>query len=355
MLKVNNISVKIGSFELTDVSFTVEAGDYFVILGESGIGKSVLLETLAGIIPLSDGTVFLQECDISYTDISSRKVGLVYQDQALFPHLSVKNNIAFPLKARGVSKGEINNTVKNLADNIGIFHLLHRFPDTLSLGEAQRTALARTMASKPEILLLDEPLASLDIQAKTGIRTLLRHINRTGQTIIHVTHNYEEAIALASKIAILENGTISQVGTPDEIFRHPKTSFVANFVGIRNFFKGTLKKQSKNLGTFTTDNLEIEVATDAEDGEGNMIIKSEDITISKSRSETSARNLFKGIITDIEPARLGVEISVDIGSNLAVMITRNSMEKMKLKPGVDVWINFKATSVKFLPLPEQNK
>ena len=344
--------MKIGSFEMKNISFTVEKGDYFVILGESGIGKSVLLETLAGIIPLSGGSLSLKGHDISHTDIQSRKLGLVYQDQALFPHLNVKNNIAFPLKARGLSKEEISNSVKKLADDVGISKHLRRFPETLSLGEAQRTALARTMASNPEILLLDEPLASLDIQAKTGMRTLLRRLNKEGQTIIHVTHDYEEAISLASKIAILENGTISQVGTPDEIFRHPKTSFIANFVGIRNFFRGTLKKQTENLGIFTTDNLQIEVATDSDDGTGNLIIKSEYITISKSSSPSSARNIFQGIITDIEPARLGVEITVDIGNHITVLITRESMEKMKLKIGTEVWISFKATSVKFLPVNE---
>lgn len=346
MLKVENISVKLGDFELKDVSFEIDKGDYFVVLGESGVGKSVLLEVLAGITPMSGGRITMLDKDISYADIQSRSLGLVYQDQALFPHLTVEKNIEYPLNHLNRKGRDIR--VYELALQVGVEKLLKRYPETLSIGEAQRTALARSLALGPDILLLDEPLASLDIQAKRDIRALLRKLNASGQTIIHVTHDYEEAIALASKIAILENSTISQVGTPEEVFHQPRTSFVASFIGIKNFFKGNLEKQNDKLGIFKTDDLEFEIATDVDGGDGNLILKSENITISKNIPKSSARNHFKGIIVDIEPARLGIEVTVDIGTNIVVLITRESLEEMNLKTGMEVWINFKATSAKFL-------
>ena len=231
MLEVKNISIALGAFKLKNISFDVRKGEYFVVLGESGIGKSVLLEIIAGLLRQKTGSITLNNEDISHVPIQKKGVGLVYQDQALFPHLSVKKNIEYALKCKKMKSADIAVKIANVAAQLGVEHLLDRMPDTLSLGEAQRVALARTLVSEPKVLLLDEPLSSLDVKAKAQMRSLLRKINQAGQTIIHVTHDYEEAIALATRIAILEKSSITQIDIPDKIFRHPKSSFVANFIG----------------------------------------------------------------------------------------------------------------------------
>ena len=348
MLKVKNISIELGAFKLKNISLDVQKGDYFVVLGESGIGKTVLLEIFTGLLRQKTGSITLNNEDISHVPIQKRGVGLVYQDQALFPHLSVKKNIEYALKCKKMNPADIAIKIAKVAAQLGVEHLLNRMPDTLSLGEAQRVALARTLVSEPEVLLLDEPLSSLDVQAKSQMRSLLRKINQAGQTIIHVTHDYEEAIALATRIAILEKSSITQTDVPDKIFRHPESAFVANFIGIRNFYSGELKKESETLGIFKTKNIEFYIATNAKAGTGNLILKSEDITISKSCFESSAKNRFSGEIIDIEPARLGIEVSIDIGVPISALITKNSLEKMELKLEDEVWVNFKATSAKYI-------
>ena len=350
MLKVKNIYIKLGEFNLENISFDVQEGEYFVVLGESGIGKTVLLEILAGLLSQNSGSIILNNEDISHGPIQKRGVGLVYQDQALFPHLTVKKNIEYSLKCKKMKSADVQIKTAEIAKQLEIEKLLNRMPETLSLGEAQRVALARTLISKPKVLLLDEPLSSLDVQAKSKMRSVLRKINQSGQTIIHVTHDYEEAIALATRIAILEKTSISQIEIPDKIFRRPKSEFVANFIGIKNFYKGELEKESEIFGVFKTKNLKIYVATKSESGTGNLILKNEDITISKNCFESTAKNRFSGKIIDIEPARLGIKITVDIGVPVSALITQNSLEKMDLKLEDEVWINFKATSAKYIEL-----
>ena len=261
--------------------------------------------------------------------------------------MKVAGNIAYPLRCRRRERALVAEKVRALARAVGIAHLLDRDPGTLSAGEAHRAALARTLATDPRILLLDEPLASLDVQAKSAMRSLLRNLNRSGRTIVHVTHDYEEAVALASTIAILERGRITQAGPPDEIFRRPKSEFIANFVGIKNFYRGVLTKTGANSGLFKVNGLELEIATSAPGGAGNLILRSEDITISKTMSETSARNHFRGRIKEVEKVRLGVEVLVDIGVDMAALITEASFKKMDLHPGDEVILNFKATAGKF--------
>jgi len=348
MIELKQVSKKLDGFSLKEISFNVEQGAYFVLLGESGAGKSVLLEIIAGLREPDQGAVFFRGQNITHAPIQSRGFGLVYQDQSLFPHMTVKQNIAYPLKHRGKSKQEVIREVETLAGKVGVRHLLNRNAATLSLGEAQRTALARTLATKPDLLLLDEPLASLDVQAKAEIRALLRRLNNEGQTIIHVTHDYREALSLANRLAVMENGTIAQTGTPTEIFDHPKSEFIANFTGIRNFYKGNIQRISGDLACFKTADLEFDIVTDAADGPGYVMLRTQDIALSNAVSASSLRNHFEGPVTDIEPVHLGVEITVNIGAPITAVITRESLETLDIQPGKPIWVNFKATAARFL-------
>ncbi|MFO8021571.1 MAG: ATP-binding cassette domain-containing protein [Perlabentimonas sp.] len=349
MLNIQNLNKEYGEFSLKSINLNVKQGEYFILLGPSGAGKSVVLELIAGFIKPDSGTIMLNERDITHLNIQNRSVGLVFQDLALFPHLSVRQNISYPLQRKGLSKHEINRRVIELANNLSISHLLRRFPPTLSGGEQQRVALARTLALQPNILLLDEPLSSLDVERKAEIRKLLREINRQGQTIVHVTHDYEEAIALANRIAVMHNGEIEQTGTPQEVFSKPASSFVAGFGGIRNFFEVNVNpsEHSGLAKAQVTTKLNIYLLGNHM-GNGYVTFPENAVSVSKSPSNSSAQNCFKGQVIDLYPQRYGIELVVDIGVKVYSLITDESLQKLGISIGTEVWVSFKASSVRFI-------
>ncbi len=351
MLRVERLSIGLGNFALRDVSFEVNTGDYFVLLGASGAGKTLLLEALAGLVRPDTGKIFWDDREITLTRIQDRGFGLVYQRQALFPHLSVYNNIAYGLRARGIPRRDVAARTRALAAETGAEALLDRMPGTLSGGEAQRVAMARALAVEPRCLLLDEPLASLDTQARAQLRALLRRINRRGHTIIHVTHDYEEAVSLASRVGIMENGGIAQTGAPQDVFQHPASEFVARFTGIRNVYRGRLVPAKSGAGGtpgFVIGDVSLTVLTDAPPGPGFLVVRSEDVVVSSEKIESSAQNVLHGMVTEVTPARLGVEISVDAGVPVMAWVTRESATRLQLRPGTPVWVSFKASAACFI-------
>ena len=350
MLSVRNITKDFGNFALKDVSFDLAEGEYFVLLGPSGAGKTLLLETIAGLHPADSGCISLDGKDITRERIQRRRTALVYQDQSLFPHMSVRANIAYPLRSNGLTRTKVERRVRELAANVGVDSLLDSKPGKLSGGEAQRTALARALAANPRALLLDEPICSLDTNSRRGLRSLLRALNRDGQTILHVTHDYEEAVSLGSRVGIMGNGRIVQVGTPTEVFHHPKSEFVAGVTGIANFFKGRLRRGNpgSDLCDFVTSGPIFRVLTDQPDGAGYLLLRSEDVTISREPHETSAQNVFQGTIRDIARGRVGFEIVVDIGLDISGLVSAESTERLSLSCGQATWVSFKGSAAKFL-------
>ncbi|OQY05875.1 MAG: hypothetical protein B6I20_00270 [Bacteroidetes bacterium 4572_117] len=344
MLKLKNISKSYKGFALADISLEINKGDYFVLLGNSGSGKSLLLELIAGLINANSGEIHLNNKNITNSKIQKRNIGLVFQDYALFPHLTVRNNLLFPIRK---NKNKAEKAIK-IAELLNITNLLERFPEKLSGGEAQRVALGRTLITNPEILLLDEPLSSLDVQLRGGLRHLLKKINRQGQTIVHVTHDYDEAIALASRVAVIDNGKIIQVGDTESVFKNPSSEFIANFIGLKNFFKSVLHTNNGKSFVLINNSTKICLLSDKKDGEGFVMIRSEDIFVYDKYTESSALNNFEGIIRDAVPSRLGIEISVETPLIFWVLITKESFERMNLGEGKKVWISFKASAVKFL-------
>ncbi|PKL82565.1 MAG: ABC transporter [Ignavibacteriae bacterium HGW-Ignavibacteriae-3] len=343
MLVVDNISLKAGTFELTNITFTVDQGDYFVILGISGVGKSLLLESIAGLIKINSGNIYLRGKNISEEKIQKRNISIVYQDTDLFPHLTVFENIAYPLRSK--REKDIEEKVLKTAELVGVSDKLSRKPDTLSGGEYQRVALARSLAADNDIFLLDEPLSSLDAKSKRELRALLRKLNRSGITIIHVTHDYEEAVSLAGKIGIMEKGNLVHVATPENIFKHPKSEFVAQFIGIKNFLPGKLKSlPQSDLKEFIVNETRLFCLTEADDGDAFLLIQPEEISISNSAESGSARNHFEGEIIDIARAKIGVEVTVDIGCEVVALISAESMNSLGLKIGNRIWTNFKASA-----------
>jgi ABC-type Fe3+/spermidine/putrescine transport system ATPase subunit len=351
MLEIRNISIQLGDFSLKDISLTVNQGDYLTLLGISGAGKTVLLEVIAGLVKPNNGQILWNKKDITAQKIQDRPVGLVYQDLSLFPHLRVEQNIAFPLKCKKIPTQEMPGRVLHLAETTGIAHLLKRYPGTLSGGEAQRVALARTLASDPEVLLLDEPLANLDIGLRTGLTKLLRSINRTGKTIIHVTHDFAEAATLSNKVAVIENGKLVQSGKVQEVFRHPATTFVAQFSGMKNLFPCAVSTSDSDMGlkiAKVAAGCRVYFVGEHSQNSGFVTIPAEDIILSEKPFETSAINQFRGIIRETWMSGNGMEIIIDAGVEFVVTVSQTSFEKMKLQPGKELWLTFKASAVKFL-------
>lgn len=349
MLSLRAISKKFPGFELKEVSFTVEDGDYFILLGESGAGKSMVLETIAGLVLPDSGSILLGGREITREKIQRRGIGLVFQDHAVFPHMTVRGNLQYALKSLPGAQGNPAETAEKMAERLSINHLLERKPATLSGGELQRVALARTLIQKPGILLLDEPLASVDHQLKSELRALLRQIHREGQTILHVTHDFEEAISLGTRVAVINNGMIVQEGTTHEVFEHPRSNFVAGFAGIKNFFRVTLSvKNGKTIAK--TGSVEIELITEEDAAEGFIIIRAEDLVLSREPVDTSMVNHFRGTIHRIVPSRSGCEVTLDAGILYTALVTSTSADQLGLREGSCVWVHFKATAVKYFCL-----
>jgi len=347
MLELINIHKSYSGFHVEDVSLQVSQGDYFVILGRSGAGKTLLLEMAAGIRTPDQGSILLEGKDVTFARPQDRSVGLVFQDQAIFPHLTVAGNIAYPLRRNGYNRREIRHRIRELAQTAGLTNLLHRYPVTLSGGESQRTVLARTLASEPRVLLLDEPLSSLDVQYKRELQSFLRTLNQQGQTIVHVTHDYEEAMALANRVAVIDQGRIRQQGEIHEVFRNPSNSFIAEFVGIRNFFRGHVEAwPGKEHKRVRVDNgVFFSVPSGTPEGEVVVTLEARNIILSKNKPESSALNNFHGSVADVVPTRHGFEVVMDVGIDLAALITRESLVKLDIHPGAQLWISFKASSL----------
>lgn len=340
MLILKNISKKLGGFHISDINLMIPAATYYVLLGRSGSGKTQLLELIAGLNKPDSGEIWLNGDNITNLRIQQRKVGLVFQDYAIFPNMSVYNNIAYSLTSGRYNKVRVKEQVTRVANELNISHLLDRTTHHLSGGEMQRVALARTLITSPKLLLLDEPMASIDASLKDDIKRLLRRLNRQGLTIIHVTHDFREAVSLATRVGVIHSGRIIQEGTPDEVFRQPVNRFVARYAGIRNFFRVRFEKEDGKWKAISNNNLEFRLAGDSYPSEGLMILRSDDITISVDTPVSHSVNTFRGIIMETLPSEYGVEITVEAGEIFYIDVSADTFKNHKLQEMKEVWISF---------------
>jgi molybdate/tungstate transport system ATP-binding protein len=235
MIRIENLCVRLPDFSLEDINLHAAAGEFFVLLGPTGAGKTLLLESLAGLLPVSSGRIYLDGREVTESAPEKRGIGIVYQDSALFPHLTVRQNITFGLRYRKTNPIRSQKKFDFLIDVLRLDHLLQRTVAHLSGGEKQRVALARALVVEPALLLLDEPLSALDPNFREEIRDILKDLHfNTGVTVLMVTHDFAEARYLGQRIAVINQGRIEQIGSPEEIFRRPTTPFTARFVSMHN-------------------------------------------------------------------------------------------------------------------------
>ncbi len=352
-LTIEGLTVRAGDFLLEDLSLEVPAGAYFIVLGPTGAGKTLLLETVAGLRKPASGRILISGRDVTRTPPERRKVGFVYQDYALFPHMRVWENIAFGLRSRGKRPQEIGRMTEEVCELLGIAHLKERWPGTLSGGEAQRVALARALVTEPDLLLLDEPLSALDPGTREALQREMRQLHRRlGTTTIHVTHDFEEAYALGDGVAVLQvsgngavrKGRIVQVGPPEEVFRKPRSEFVAQFVSGQNLFRGKVVRENGMSYVELPPGMRIAVPTDA-DGEVSLMVRPEDILLSSTPFVSSARNCFQARVVEAVDSGRVVRVVVEVPPRFAVLVTRRSWEDLDLRVGQDVYITFKASAV----------
>jgi iron(III) transport system ATP-binding protein len=262
-VSIQDITLSFGTTPvLEDVNLVIEPGEFFTFLGPSGSGKSTLLRLIAGFGPVpSTGRVLIGDSDVTQLAPWERNVGLVFQNYALWPHMTVRRNVAFGLEERKVPANEIRQRVDAALELVGLLQFAERRPSQLSGGQQQRVALARTVVVEPQILLLDEPLSNLDANLRIQMRREIHELQRKlGLTTIFVTHDQEEANTISDRMAVLNEGTIQQVGSPMELYDEPVNRFVASFLGTANLVDGTLVRSNNEAYFSTTDGIRIPVA-----------------------------------------------------------------------------------------------
>jgi spermidine/putrescine transport system ATP-binding protein len=258
-LRLNRISKYYGDFcAVDDLSLTIPDGSFFALLGPSGCGKTTTLRMIAGLEEPSQGTISIGETDITTQKPYQRNVNTVFQNYALFPHLTIFENIAFGLRRRGIK--DVKAEVENALNLVELGHLAERKPGQLSGGQQQRIAVARAIVNRPEVLLLDEPLGALDLKLRRQMQIELKRIQmEVGITFIHVTHDQEEAMTMADTIAVMNQGKIEQMGSATDLYESPKTAFVANFLGQCNLIKAKVQSRAAGKAVVTAKGLTFEV------------------------------------------------------------------------------------------------
>jgi iron(III) transport system ATP-binding protein len=248
-ISIKNAVKRYGSATIIpDLTLDIRDKEFFTLLGPSGCGKTTLLRMIAGFNTIEAGDFYFNDTRINDMDVSKRNIGMVFQNYAIFPHYTVKQNVAFGLKNRKMPKAERENVVREFLELMQIKELQDRMPERLSGGQQQRVALARAIVIKPDVLLMDEPLSNLDAKLRLEMRQAIRHLQRdVGITTVYVTHDQEEAMAISDRIAVMKDGVIQQVGTPQEIYHRPANIFVAGFVGRTNLIEAEYRASEKSV------------------------------------------------------------------------------------------------------------
>ena len=357
-IRIDKVTKKFGDFTAVDnVSLDIFKGELFALLGGSGCGKTTLLRMLAGFETPSGGRLHLDGQDVTDLPPYERPVNMMFQSYALFPHMTVEKNVGYGLKHEAMSDSQRRDRVKELLDLVQLTPLAGRKPHQLSGGQRQRVALARALAKRPKVLLLDEPLGALDKKLREQTQFELINIQyKLGVTFIVVTHDQEEAMTLATRIAVMDRGLIRQIGTPTEIYEFPRTRFVADFIGSINIFDGEVKSCDKNKVTVASPGLGSDVTVDHTGAIANgtkvaIAVRPEKITIERKKpGAKAAGNAIAGKVIDLGYFGKDSLYRVKLASGAMVRVNAVNSKRAGENERVavwedDVWLTFAPSSV----------
>ena len=311
IVKLDKVSKKFGDKTIIDnVSLDIYEGEFITLLGPSGCGKTTILRMISGLESVTSGKVYIDNEDVTNVDATKRNVNTIFQNFALFPHMSVWDNINFGLKMHKVEGSEAENRIKNAIKLVKLEGFENRKPSELSGGQQQRVAIARGIVMNHKVLLLDESLASLDLKLKREMQIELKKIQKKlGMAFIYVTHDQDEALTMSDRIAIINNGKIEQLGTPKEIYRSPVTTFVADFIGESNILNGVIKENKDGIAIISIDDFSLKAKTEYKKKTNvTVIMRPEVINISKRRSLNSITGKIVDYIYDGSTIKLVIEL-----------------------------------------------
>ena len=353
MIRVEDLYFSVGTFSLSGVSLAVEEGEYFVLLGRTGAGKTLLLECLCGLNRVDRGRVEIGGADVTALEPRDRRIGYLPQDQALFPQMTVEGNVAFGLRVRRQAPTLIRERVAAMMELAGVAHLAGRRPEGLSGGEKQRVALARALAIQPKVLLLDEPVSAVDEQSRDHLCAELKRLHRAaGITTIHVCHNFSEMLAVADRAAVMEQGRIIQVGSPSRLLGFPESRFVAEFVQAGNIFAARAGPAGE-MTRLECENGLICSSTEPASGRVTCIIRPENISLCLDRcqAQPEVENVFEASVEEIADrgALVTATVATASGQRLLVSMGKSQQRRLDVKAGDRVLVTFAAGDVHILP------
>ena len=342
IIEIKNINVSYGSNNvLKEVSLNIENKDFYTFLGPSGCGKTTLLRLIAGFEKSSSGELFIDGKEVSNLNPWERDVGMVFQNYALWPHMTVYKNVSFGLEEKKIDKKEIKSRVDEVLELVDLKDLSGRYPFQLSGGQQQRVALARTLVVKPKVLLLDEPLSNLDAKLRVQMRKELQDLHKKiGITSIFVTHDQEEANSMSTNLAILNEGVVQQVGKPVDLYNNPENIFVANFLGTTNVIDGTFK----NNNFTSSEGLEIKDIIDDKKGT-NILLRPQNLYLHGDNNDFQN---FEGIVINQEFLGNIVRYTVNVKNHLLTVDSLHEVNKKIYSPNEKIKIYLDPSKIKIL-------
>ena len=345
-LILKNLTKSYGDFNaVDDLSLVIPKGSFFALLGPSGCGKTTTLRMVAGLEEPTAGSIFVGETDITDMKPYRRPVNTVFQNYALFPHLSIFENIAFGLRRRGISDAEVKTAVDKVLNLVELPQLATRKPNQLSGGQQQRIAVARAIVNRPALLLLDEPLGALDLKLRRQMQIELKWIQtEIGITFVHVTHDQEEAMTMADTIAVMNKGKIEQMGTPEELYDSPKTAFVANFLGQSNLIPGEVSGSDGDNLIVDLFGTKVAVPKARSSARGNSAlvgVRPEKFRIAAEGKSTHGNVLTGGVVSDVSYIGVSTQYQVEMPWGKEVMVfEQNDDEEEMLRKGAKVVLSW---------------
>jgi len=349
MIALDRVSVNLDGFSLLGADIRIRKGEYHFIMGPSGAGKTVLLETIAGLRVPSEGRVIIRGTDMTGVPPEQRGIALVYQDYSLFPHLTAYENITFGMRLCGVSRQEMDRTAEGLLSRFGLLHLSHRYPSAMSGGEQQRIAIARALANHPDILLLDEPFAAVDPQMRDNCMAELAGIqDEHGLTIVQVSHSRDEAFSLADRVTVITGGIVRQTGTLDEVFARPANTEVARCTGIENIWEGVAGPLSGRYVDLAIGVIHIGVDSPHLTSDEHVIacIRSADVKLRHlSPLVPPPMNGIQGIVREVIPGEYVVRVVLEGPVRVTAAVPRGEAKRIGIIQGKPMIASFDPSRV----------